>query len=225
MRAMTRRDVRAVLWGTAVVVGAANLLHRVVFPAPPPNPATFPRTGDSFGSAAEGVTQDVVDVRDGWLVLRSRVRAHAEGPPRHVHPSFAEPFTVASGSIVLHLPDRDLRLGAGDEFLVPAGTPHHFSNPSDQEAIIAGQAPAMPQAFGACLVQVYHFLDAAQGRMGPGLLLRIAAMDSVCDGVLSDVPAVARVGLDWLVLPFARPFGYEDYYPELSLHPQQIARR
>jgi mannose-6-phosphate isomerase-like protein (cupin superfamily) len=201
------------------VVATANLLHRVVLPAPAPDPATFPRTGDRYGSTAEGVNQEVVAVRDGWLVLRSEISPGAPGPPVHVHRTFAEKFRVESGTLHLELPDGVVQLGPGEEYRVEAGVAHRPFNPTDELVVVASDEPVMPQSFGACLVQVYPLLDAAGGRMGPKLALRIAALDPMCELGPPDLPTFVRVGVDWLVLPFARLFGYKNYYPERSLHP------
>ena len=223
---MSRARVRAirvvVLLLASVVV--ANLLHRVVFPADPPNPATYPRAGDTFGSAAEGFKQQVVAVRDGWLVLRTQVAPRAPGPPVHFHRSFAEVFTVESGQLHVELPDGAIQLGPGEEHRVEPGVPHRPYNPTDEAVIIASEKPVMPQSFGACLVQIYHFLDAAEGQMGPGLMVRIAALDPICDSTLPEIPAIVRLGTEWLVVPFARVLGYKNYYSELSLHPEGVVK-
>ena len=202
-----------------VSVGVANLLHRIVFPPDPPDPATYPRAGDTFGSTAEGVQQKIMEVRDGWVVLRSRVVPGAPGPPMHFHRSFAEEFTVESGRLHVELPGGVIQLGPGERHRVEPGVSHRLYNPTDKEVIIASDKPAMPQSFAACLVQIYHFLDASEGQTGPNLMLRIAALDPICDSTLPEIPAVVRVGTDWMVVPFARVLGYKNYYPEFSLHP------
>ena len=214
--------IRVVLVLLASVV-VANLLHRVVFTADPPDPATYPRAGDTFGSAAEGFKQHVVALRDGWVVLRTQVAPRAPGPPMHFHRSFAEVFTVESGKLDVELPDGTIQLGPGEQHRVEAEVPHRPYNPTDEEVIIASDKPAMPQSFAACLVQIYHFLDAAEGRMGPGLMVRLAALDPICDSTLPEIPAVVRVGTEWLIVPFARALGYNNYYPDHSLHPEGAA--
>ena len=78
----------------------------------------------------------------------------------------------------------------------------------------------MPTSFAGCLVQIYHFLDEAEGEMGPGLMIRFAALDPVCDSTLPEIPAPARAAMDWLV----RIFGYRNYYPEFSLHPEGVPK-
>lgn len=209
--------------GVLVVVGAyagvANLLHRVVFPQSPPDPATFPRAGDRFRSTAEGLKTEVLAVEDGWLRLRMEMAPGAEGPPVHYHRTFTEEFAVESGTLHVELPDGVIRLGPGETHTVPPGTPHRPFNPTDDPVVAAGDVKVMPQSFAACLVQVYHFLDAAHGELGPALMLRVAAMDPICDSTLPEVPAAARVAVEWLAVPPARLWGFRNYYPELSLHP------
>ncbi len=73
-------------------------------------------------------------------------------------------------------------------------------------------------------MQIYHCLDAAEGEVGAGLLIQIAALDPICDSTLPEIPAVVRVGTEWLVVPFARVLGYKNYYPEISLHPEGAAK-
>lgn len=221
-----RNTITFGLWlflGALSVVVVANLLHRVVFPETPPDPATFPQAGDTFGSMAEGFVQHVEAVEDGWLVLRTHIAPRAPGPPQHVHRTFAETFRVERGRLDIQLPEGVKRLGPGEEFRIAPGTPHRPFNATDEEVIVASHGPAMPQSFGACLVQIYHFLDAAKGEMGIGLGLRISALEGICDAAPPDVPRVAQVAMQWLVLPFARAAGYRNYYPELSLHPGEAA--
>jgi hypothetical protein len=45
-------------------------------------------------------------------------------PPLHRHPSQAERFTVHEGSVKAIVAGVERRYGPGDEFDVPAGTPH-----------------------------------------------------------------------------------------------------
>jgi mannose-6-phosphate isomerase-like protein (cupin superfamily) len=217
-RNIVRRGALA-LAALGTLVAAANLLHRVVFRQSPPPTASFPRAGDTFASAAEGFDQKVVAVRDGWLVLETRIAPRAPGPPRHLHRTFDETFTVASGTLAVDLPGGTKLLGPGETLVIPAGTPHRPHNPSDTEVVIGGDVPVMPQSFAACLVQVYHFLDATGGKVGPATALRAAALDRSCDSTVVDIPAPVRVGIDWVAVPFARLFGFRNHYPELALHP------
>ena len=60
--------------------------------------------------------------------------------------------------------------------------------------------------------------------MGPGLMVRIVALDPICDSTLPEIPAVVRVGTEWLVVPFARVLGYKNYYPGFRYIPKGLAR-
>ena len=218
----TRRTpglLRRIALTAAALVGVANLFHRVLFPSPTPDPNTFPREGDRFGSTAEGITQEVVAVRDGWLVLRSELAPGADGPPLHLHQGFAEVFHVESGTVHLELPSGVIQLGPGQTYRIEAGVPHRPFNPTSEPAVIAGTEPVMPQSFGASLVQIYPMLDEAGGKLTPSLLLHVFALDPIFDSHPPGVPKLVRAAVDWLVVPFARMFGYRNYYPERSLHP------
>jgi quercetin dioxygenase-like cupin family protein len=217
------RVAAGVLLALGAYAGVANLLHRVVFPQDPPDPSTFPREGDRFGSTAEGLQTEVIAVEDGWVRLRMEMKPGAEGPPLHYHRTFAEEFAVESGTLYVESPEGVARVEPGEVHTIEAGVPHRPFNPGDRPVVAAGPAPVMPQSFAACLVQVYHFLDAAEGEIGPALVLRVAAMDPICDSTVAEVPAVAHTLLEWLAVPPARLLGYRNYYPELSLHPPGAA--
>lgn len=201
-----------------------NLWHRVLAPLPPPDPATFPRAGDRFGSAAEGVVQEVLDVRDGWVVGRSRVAPGAAGPPMHVHKRFPETFSPERGTLRLHLADRVVDLRAGESLTVPAGVPHRFSNPGREEAVLVSDGPAMPQAFAAMLVQLYRVRD-ERGTHPLTMLLQMSVVDPAFDTRLAGVPRPAAAAMRAALGPMARLLGFRNYYPEYALHAGGITAR
>jgi mannose-6-phosphate isomerase-like protein (cupin superfamily) len=208
-----------VLAAVAGYVVIANLLHRAVFPPSRPDPSTYPREGDRFGSRAEGFEQLVTGVKDGWVTLRLVMAPGAQGPPMHIHERFKEVFTVESGTLHLELADRVVQLKPGEVYEIEPGVAHRPFNPTQEEVVLAGDRPVMPQSFAACLVQIYHFFDAAGGEVGPALAIRIAAMDPICDSRLPAIPTLAEGAMRWIAVPAARVFGYKSYYPEFSLHP------
>jgi mannose-6-phosphate isomerase-like protein (cupin superfamily) len=57
----------------------------------------------------------------------------AAGPPEHIHLDQEESFAVSSGSGRFRVAGRELMLRAGESASVPAGTPHTFTNASDEE--------------------------------------------------------------------------------------------
>lgn len=89
---------------TGIAIAADHLVlgqlwHRELSPLPARDPSTFPRAGDCYGDEAEGVTQELVDMHDGWVVLTATLAPHAGGPPLHVHDGFAETFTPVRGAL------------------------------------------------------------------------------------------------------------------------------
>lgn len=220
-RSRSRTAANAMAWVIAlflVYVIAGNALHRWVFPLPPPDPATFPRAGDTFGSSYEGFQQRVVAVRDDWLVGELVLEPGSVGPPLHYHKTFTETFVVREGTLHIQLADRTITLSPGESYVVPPSTAHRPFNPGVERVVVASGEPSLPQSFAACLVQLYPILDQAQG-MSLNLLLQMSVIDPICDTHVADAPAVVIDGLYLLLAPMARLLGYTNYDAARSLHP------
>jgi mannose-6-phosphate isomerase-like protein (cupin superfamily) len=199
-------------------LGVGHFLHRVVFPLPAPDPATFPVAGDRYASTREGFASEVTAVTaDGWITSRLTIRPGAAGPPRHLHHTFDETFVVEQGVLTLDVGDATRTIRTGDTVRIAAGTPHRPHNPSGDTVVVASDVPVMPQSFAACLQQLYPVLDAKGD--GPALLLQMSVIDPICDTHLADVPAPVMRLLSFLVAPIARVVGYRNYYPERAAHP------
>ena len=91
-----------------------NLFHRVVFPMPAPDPATYPKVGDVFGSGS-----DVLRIEDGWVYLRLVMEPRAKGPPPHVHQGFGEYFAVKEGTLTLWVDGEEMDLGSRSTITFP----------------------------------------------------------------------------------------------------------
>lgn len=200
-----------------LIVG--NLLHRVVFALPAPDPDTYPRVGDRFGSRVEGVTQVISSVEDGWTHGELILAAGAKGPPMHYHRDFDEVITVTEGTLHLQLENEVVQLAAGRTYRVAAGVIHRPFNPTSSRVVIAGDS-AIPQTFAACLVQLYAFLD-ERGGSEPGidLLMKFSVIDPICDTHPAEPPGFVIAATSALLAPLARLVGYRNYDPARSLHP------
>jgi quercetin dioxygenase-like cupin family protein len=64
-------------------------------------------------------------------------------PPRHLHPSQDEQFTVLSGGMNATVGDVDHVLGVGDELRVTAGTPHLMGAGADGAVLRWRTSPAL----------------------------------------------------------------------------------
>jgi quercetin dioxygenase-like cupin family protein len=52
----------------------------------------------------------------------------------HVHPAQTERFNVLEGTVEFRVGDETIRASAGDEVVVPPGTPHRFRNAAGEDA-------------------------------------------------------------------------------------------
>jgi len=64
-------------------------------------------------------------------------------PPRHLHPSQDEHFTVLSGRMVGVCGDADIDAAEGEEFEVPRGTPHLMAAGPDGAVLRWRTSPAL----------------------------------------------------------------------------------
>lgn len=218
-RARLLRPALVLLAVATSAVALANLAHRVIWPFPPPDPATFPRPGDRLVSRSEGFAQNILAIDAQGRVESELVLAPgAAGPPKHFHEGFTEVFEVREGTLVLELGDETRRLGPGERVSIPPGTPHRPHNPGTTPVVVAGSSH-MPLGFAACLPQIYAIVDGAAAAKGRVMPLQLSVQDPICDTHLADMPRPIARALRVFVGPLARVLGYRNYYPELSLHP------
>jgi quercetin dioxygenase-like cupin family protein len=64
-------------------------------------------------------------------------------PPKHLHPSQTETFSVVTGSIAGTSGDSPFRLAAGDALVVPPGTPHQMGSGEEGVVMRWRTAPAL----------------------------------------------------------------------------------
>jgi len=209
------------LGAIALYVVMGNALHHWVFPLPPPDPDTYPRAGDEFGSEFEGFSVRVLEVIDDQAVVELLIQPGAVGPPLHYHKSFAEEFVVREGVLHIELKDRVVTVGPGESFRVEPLTPHRPFNPGTEPVVVASDEPLIPQSFAACLAQIYPLLDEARG-VSFSLLLQLSVVDPICDTHIADAPRPVVAGMNLLFAPAARLMGYRNYDPGRALHSPEV---
>ena len=195
-----------------------NLLHRVLFPQPVPNPASYPVVGDVLVSRVEGFVQTVTGIEGDWLISELVIEPNALGPPLHYHKSFAERFSVVEGTLHVLVDGEVKKIRSGESILVPAGVPHQPFNPTTERVVVASEDPSIPITFAACLVQLYAMMDAEEPISGLGMALQMSVIDPICDTHLAEVPAPMEGLFKVVLAPIARLLGYRNYYPEDALH-------
>lgn len=73
---------------------------------------------------------------DGALLQIETVNPPSDVPePEHVHPRQESRASVLSGTLCFLIDGVERRLAAGDSITIPAGTPHHFVNDGEDEAV------------------------------------------------------------------------------------------
>jgi quercetin dioxygenase-like cupin family protein len=80
-----------------------------------------PRAGTKtlFTATAASTDGDHVEIEATYPPNSTR-------PPRHLHPSQTEQFTVLAGTLHGIRGDEEFTISAGNELVVPAGTPHQM---------------------------------------------------------------------------------------------------
>jgi mannose-6-phosphate isomerase-like protein (cupin superfamily) len=213
-----RRAARTLAFTLLVVQLAALLVHRVIAPMGAPDPRSFPRAGDRFSSAREGIEQEILRVDErGWVLSRLTFAPGAAGPPKHHHRSFAERFTVREGTLSIELGSRVLQVPAGQRIEIAAGVAHRPFNPGTTPVIVEGDS-VMPITFAACLVQLYKIMDEHPDARGRSMLLQMSVRDPSCDTHVEAMPAAVERALELVIAPWARLAGYRNDYPALALH-------
>ncbi|MEU7422761.1 cupin domain-containing protein [Streptomyces sp. NPDC040750] len=69
-------------------------------------------------------------------LTESVLAPHTPGPPQHRHARHDEGFYIVSGTVRFTVGERDYDATAGTLVMVPPGTPHTFTNPTDRPAVM-----------------------------------------------------------------------------------------
>lgn len=101
----------------------------------------------------------------GELVrLHGLLPPHSSGPPRHIHRTHSESFTVLSGRLEIEAGGHVVTIGPGETITAPAGIPHTFQNEGDEEVELITEVRPAPH-FEEFLRALYGL--SRDGRTGP----------------------------------------------------------
>lgn len=126
---------------------------------------TNPETGERIVFDDDASTDDRL-VWDEWRP------ANHDPPPVHHHPVTEERFLVEEGHLVVQVDGEDVHLDAGDEVVVPPGTPHVSFTEGDPAQFRRGVAP--PGRWRAALTDRFAAVHALGDPTGVDGLLRTA---------------------------------------------------
>ena len=88
----------------------------------------------SLGPIQMVVQEDGTQTRGTLGVAVFEVPPHAPTPPPHIHHAHEEGFYVLEGELEFLAGTQTVRAGQGTWVMVPIGTVHTFSNPTDKPA-------------------------------------------------------------------------------------------
>lgn len=88
----------------------------------------------SLGPIRMVVKEDGTQTRGMLGMAEFEVTPHATAAPPHIHHAHEEGFYVLEGELAFLIGSTTVRLGQGAFVMVPIGTLHTFSNPTDRRA-------------------------------------------------------------------------------------------
>ena len=156
---------------------------------------------------------------DGDLLQILYVVEETEGKPvipLHIHLQSAERFEAVSGQLGVILDGGRRVLEAGEEVLIPPGTPHTFWNAGQ------GELHFITDVRPAGRLQTYWetvFGLAEDGKVGAnGLpnLLQLAVVAPLADSYDPSIPLPLMKGLIAVLGGIGRLLGYQESYPQYS---------
>ena len=148
------------------------------------------------------------------VVVETFVTPNGAVAAAHVHPSQEETFEIVAGELEFRLGRKKLVARAGDRVVVPAGTPHRFSNVGEETAhFVCEVRPAL--GFEQLIETMFSLAaDGKVNRKGMPNPLRLAVIANhhFGDVRLPFPPAwLQRLGL-LLGAPVGRLLGYRPTY-------------
>jgi quercetin dioxygenase-like cupin family protein len=108
------------------------------------------KAGDTIESPLSGARivflKTARDTNGELLQIDDVMQGGGRVPIEHVHPYMEERFEVLSGTARLSMRGQERDVGAGETVVVPAGTPHVWGNPNEDEVhVIIEFRPALRQ--------------------------------------------------------------------------------
>jgi mannose-6-phosphate isomerase-like protein (cupin superfamily) len=208
------------MWTLSIIVGyllAGLLIHHWIFPSKTPDYSDYFKVGKSFHSKLEGLSQKVVDVKNGNLITDIEIQPKSAGPVTHIHEKFDESFTVKSGTLSIQYGTEIKKITTGQTIVIPKNTPHKPFNETDSIVVVTSE---MPLDFAFCLSQIYPFWDENEANSKPPkILFQLAVFGDKFDSypTVDAPPKPVLKTLKFLLAPTARLMGYKNYNQKYQL--------
>ncbi len=142
------------------------------------------------------------------------IRAGAPGTPEMVHPLQDESFKVLSGSLNFRIGGQERRLKAGENLLIPKGTPHNWWNASNEEAhALVELRPALRSE--ELFANIYGLFN-EKGAVPNLLQMAVLINEHFDEGHLTRLPLLVQKVIFGVLAPVGRLLGYKAHYPKYS---------
>jgi quercetin dioxygenase-like cupin family protein len=175
---------------------------------------TNPLTGEEITFVATSS-----DTGGKELRMRMAVKPAGFAPTEHIHMSQEERFTIVRGEILLVVQGKEQTLEEGESVAIPPGTPHVWSNQSDQEAEIDIQfrPPGNMEEFFENLFGLAQ--EGKTNQRGEPNLLQCSLLSPEYGLYMANPPVPVQRALFAAVRPFAKLLGYRASYPRYRNSP------
>jgi quercetin dioxygenase-like cupin family protein len=181
------------------------------------------RAGDTIESPISGARIRFLktsrDTNGELLRYDEFLKRGGRGPREHVHHYQEERFEVVSGTARIGVRGQERDYGAGETVVVPAGTPHVWRNPSEEEVhLIIEFRPALRvETFLETLFGLQKDGKANPKSGLPNLFQQAVIAREYEDEVyLTRPPLFVQRALFGLLAPIGKLLGYKARYPEYS---------
>jgi mannose-6-phosphate isomerase-like protein (cupin superfamily) len=185
--------------------------------------STMARAGDTIESPISGARIRFLktsrDTNGELLRYDEFLKRGGRGPREHVHHYQEERFEVVSGTARIGGRGQERDYGAGETVVVPAGTPHVWRNPSEEEVhLIIEFRPALRvETFLETLFGLQKDGKANPKSGLPNLFQQAVIAREYEDEVyLTRPPLFVQRALFGLLAPIGKLLGYKARYPEYS---------
>jgi hypothetical protein len=179
------------------------------------------KSGDTFRSDAEGLTQRVIRQENGIVFCDVILDPYAPGPPKHIHTGFDETFKAGEKGLFVLVDYDTLFIKPMESYTIKKGTPHKPFNPTGDTIRLSMDEWGFPEEFAFGLVQMYGFMDqkALDDRTKGEILLQLSLFSKHFDSWATEnvpPPAILKV-MFFFLRPAARIMGMKSYYNKFSV--------
>jgi quercetin dioxygenase-like cupin family protein len=140
------------------------------------------------------------------------------GPPEHFHPIYDEHFDILVGDFIFKIDGKERKAGAGEQLVIPKGTPHTFRCVGDRPGVtIVETRPAA--RIGEVISTLFGLAhEGALTLQGQPKFLQAMVIGSeyADDTVFTNPPPGVAIPIAKTLAPIGRLLGYLPTYPRFS---------